>query len=165
MRVGITGHQRLENQKAWAWVERVMRAELGRLPPPLVGVTSLAAGADQLLAQLVLELGGTIHAVLPFANIERSFSPSDLPVYRKLVTQATLEVLNIPGTDEDAYLAAGYRVVELSELLLAVWNGKAAKGKGGTADVVAQARRRGLRLIHINPVSCTVRQLSSATEH
>ena len=158
MRVGITGHQQLEDPKAWAWVTRVMRDELARVPPPLIGVTSLALGADQLLARLVLEAGGTIHAVLPFADIERSFSPEDVPAYRELLRQATVEVLDTHGTDEDAYFAAGQKVVELSDIVLAVWNGKPAKGKGGTADVVAYAIRRGVPLIHIDPISCTVRQ-------
>jgi hypothetical protein len=158
MRVGITGHQRLEDPKAWPWVARVMRDELARVAPPLVGVTSLAVGADQLLARLVLEAGGTIHVVLPFADIERSFSPEDVPAYRELVRQATVEVLDTHGTDEDAYLAAGQRVVEMSDIVLAVWNGKPAKGKGGTADVVACAIRRGVPLIHIDPISRTVRQ-------
>jgi hypothetical protein len=161
MRVGITGHQRLEDPKAWAWVARVMRDELVRVALPLVGVTSLAVGADQLLAQLILERGGMIHAVLPFADMERSFSPEHVPAYRELAKQATVEVLDTHGTDEDAYLAAGQRVVELSDIVLAVWNGKPAKGKGGTADVVAYAIRRGVPLIHIDPISRTVRRLEN----
>jgi hypothetical protein len=99
-----------------------------------------------------------INAVLPFADIERSFSPEDRPAYRELVKQATVEVLDTPGTDEEAYLAAGKRVVDLSDIVLAVWNGKPAKGKGGTADVVAYAMRRCVPLIHIDPTSRTVRQ-------
>jgi hypothetical protein len=158
-RIGITGHQRLEDPGVWPWVARVMRDELARAAPPLVGVTSLAVGADQLLARLVLEKGGQVHAVLPFAGIERSFSAEHLPEYHKLVEQATVEVLDTPGTDEDAYLAAGHRVVALSDLVLAVWNGKPAKGKGGTADVVAHAIERGVPLIHIDPVALTVRRL------
>ncbi len=157
-RIGITGHQRLEDPEAWPWVARVLRDELAKIAPPLVAVTSLAVGADQLLARMVLERGGTIYAVLPFADIERSFSPEDVSVYRELARQATVEVLATPGTDEDAYLAAGKRVVELSDLVLAVWNGKPAKGKGGTADVVAYAISRGVSLIHINPISRTVRR-------
>ncbi len=158
MRVGITGHQRLEDPEAWSWVARVIRDELAAIAPPLVAVTSLALGADQLLARLALARGGTIYAVLPFADIERSFSPEDVSAYRELARQATVEVLAAPGMDEDAYLAAGKRVVELSDLVLAVWNGKPAKGKGGTADVVAYAISRGVPLTHINPISRTVRR-------
>lgn len=157
-RVGITGHQRLEDPEAWRWVTSVIGVELAKLKPPLVGVTSLAIGADQLLARLVLERGGTIHAVLPFADIERSLSPADVPGYRELVRQATVDVLGTPGTDEDAYLAAGQRIVELSDIMLAIWNSEPAKGKGGTADVVDYAIRRRLPLIHIDPKSRIVRQ-------
>lgn len=161
MRVGITGHQRLDDPEVWPWVARVMRDEVAKVAPPLVGVTSLAVGADQLLARLVLERGGTIHVVLPFADIERSFSPEHVPAYRELARQATVEVLATPGTDEDAYFAAGQRVVELSDIVLAVWNGEPAKGKGGTANVVAYAIRRGVPLIHIDPISRTVQQLEN----
>ena len=155
-RVGITGHQRLEAEEEWLWVTSAMREQLMKVSLPLIGVTSLAIGADQLLARLVLELGGTIHAVLPFADIERSFSAADIDAYRELVQQATVEVLQVSGSDEDRYLAAGHRVVELSDVMLAVWDGRPAKGKGGTADVVAYAIRHDVRLIHINPVSRVV---------
>lgn len=156
MRVGVTGHQRLDDPDGWRWVAEVMRTEIEQLSPPLIAITSLAIGADQLLARLVLERGGTVHAILPFADIERSFSPHDLPVYRELLGRADVEVLTPAGSDEDAYLAAGIRVVDASDLLFAVWNGKPAKGKGGTADIVAYARRRGRPLVHINPVTRNV---------
>ncbi len=157
-RVGVTGHQQLDDPKAWLWVASAMREQLTGIAPPLIAVTSLAVGADQLLARVVIENGGKIHAVLPFADIERSFSPEHLPAYHELAKRATVEVLDTPGTDEDAYLAAGQRVVQLSDIVIAVWNGKAAKGKGGTADVVAYALCRGVPLIHIDPVLRTVQQ-------
>jgi hypothetical protein len=163
-RVGVTGHQRLDDPGAWHWVANSIREQLAGLPPPLLGVTSLAIGADQLLARLVIEFGGKIHAVLPFADIERSFSDEDIHAYHELVKQATVEVLYTPGTDQDAYLAAGLRVVELSDVVLAVWNGKAAKGKGGTADVVAYAISQGLPLILIDPVARTVQQVQDRNE-
>jgi hypothetical protein len=153
MRVGVTGHQRLDDPEGWQWVADVMRHELAQLPVPLTAVTSLAIGADQLLARLVLDRGGTVYAVLPFAGIERSFSPSDLPAYRELVSRSSIEVLQTLGSDEDAYLAAGKRVVDDSDIVFAVWNGRPAKGKGGTADVVAYAKQRGRPVLHINPVT------------
>jgi hypothetical protein len=156
MHIGITGHQRLRDDRLWSWVARAIRHQISRVEPPLVGVTSLAIGADQLFARLILEVGGTIYAVLPFPDVERSFSPEEVPSYRDLVQNATTEILRTPGTDEDAYLAAGHRVVELSEALLAVWDGKPAKGRGGTADVVAYAVSRGVPMVHINPSLRTI---------
>jgi hypothetical protein len=45
---------------------------------------------------------------------------------------------------EDAYCAAGEAVVERSDVLLAVWDGRPAKGIGGTGEVVAAAGRSGV---------------------
>lgn len=148
MHIGITGHQRLPDDHAWQWVAEALRSHLEKARRPFVGVTSLAIGADQLFARLVLELGGAIYA---FADIERSFAPEDVARYRRLVQGTSVEVLNVPGTDEDAYLAAGQRVVDLSDTLLAVWDGMPAKGKGGTADIVTYAKRRAVPIVHINP--------------
>jgi hypothetical protein len=158
-RVGITGHRQLDDPAAWLWVADAMKAELAGVKPPLVGITSLAVGADQVLARVVLELGGEIYAVLPFAGIERSFSAEELQAYRDLVNRATVEILDVPGTDSDAYLAAGQRVVALSDLLLAVWDGMEAKGRGGTADIVALAVRHRVPLIHMNPISRTIERI------
>ena len=151
-RIGITGHQRLEDPAAWPWVEEVVGRELDADAAPFVVVTSLAIGADQLVARLGIDRGATLHAVLPFSGIERTFSAKDLQAYRRLVGQASVEVLETPGTDEDAYLAAGRRVVELSDEIIAVWDGNPAKGKGGTADIVAYAITYGVPVVHINPV-------------
>jgi hypothetical protein len=156
MRVGITGHQHLDDPTAWSWVADAIRTELAILTPPLVGITSLSIGADQLFAKLILEQSGSIHAVLPYREIEQSFLPEDLLLFRKLASQAELEILDTPGTDQDAYLAAGLRVADLSDLVIAVWNGLPAVGKGGTADVVGYALDKGIRLVHIEPVGRTV---------
>lgn len=155
--VGITGHQKLADPTAWAWIESAINNELDRREPPLTAVSSLAAGADQLFASTVLNRGGQIHAVIPFAEYERTFSPQDLQTYRRLLSKAlAVEVLKTRGTDEDAYLAAGKRVVESADLMIAVWDGLPAKGKGGTADIVAYAIEKHIRLVHINPLDRTV---------
>ena len=104
----------------------------------------------------IIERGATVHAVLPFADIERSFATEDLQAYRWLVSQASVEVLQTAGTDEDAYLAAGRRVTELADVMIAVWDAKPAKGKGGTADIVAYAMASGVPVININPVQRTI---------
>ena len=159
MRVGITGHQQLEDPEAWPWVEEIVGRELDAAAAPVVVVTSLAVGADQLVARLGIARGATVQAVLPFAGIERTFAAEDLQSYRRLVSQATVEVLQTSGTDEDAYMAAGRRVVELSDVMIAVWDAKPAKGKGGTADIVAYAIASGVPVVHINPVERTVTRL------
>jgi hypothetical protein len=66
------------------------------------------------------------------------------------------EVLDFKGPSEEAFFAAGRRIVEVSDLLFAVWDGKAAAGLGGTADVVKHALKHKKQVLHINPIAMTV---------
>jgi hypothetical protein len=160
MRVGITGHRDLPSADAWEWVEEAIGRELETVGDAhLTAVSSLARGADQRFAMLVVQRGGDVHAVIPFAGYERTLSGDDLAEYRRLTTSATAEVLRTDGADEDAYLAAGKRVSDLSDVLFAVWDGQPARGKGGTGDIVAYAVSRGRPVVHINPRDRTVAHL------
>jgi hypothetical protein len=158
MRVGISGHQRLRDPGGWEWARERMRDCLAPLPPPVVGVSSLAVGADTLFAGLVLELGGSLEAVVPFADYEDRFAEgADRQVYRSLLARAaSVAVLERSGTDEEAYYAAGKRVADLSALLVLVWDGKPAAGLGGTADIAEYARRTRKPFVHLNPETRTV---------
>ncbi|WP_145359701.1 hypothetical protein [Alienimonas californiensis] len=157
MKIGITGHQKLDDASVWPWVEAAMSRELDAAARPLVAVTSLAIGADQLLARLVLERDGSVHAVLPFADIARTLPAENVPTFNSIAGQAKVETLDVAGTEEDAYLAAGKRIVDLADRMLAVWDGLPARGKGGTADIVAFAIESGVPLVHINPLDRTVK--------
>lgn len=140
--IGLTGHQAMP-AAAFEYAERGLRRLLAENPKPL-GVCSLAAGADQLFARLVLELGGSLHAVIPCQGYERTFGPEDLAGYRELRAAATeTTVLDHDEPSEPAYHAAGLHVVEHCDLLAAVWDGQPARGLGGTGDIVRYARAVG----------------------
>src|SRR5438045_1966363 len=66
MNIGITGHQRLKNPSAWTEVRTRLGKLLDDAEKPLIGLTSLAIGADQLFAEAVLGCGGMIEAIIPF---------------------------------------------------------------------------------------------------
>jgi hypothetical protein len=51
------------------------------------------------------------------------------------------------------------RVVDLSELMVAVWDCKPAAGIGGTADAVKYCSQQRKRIIHLNPITRTQREL------
>ena len=158
-KVGISGHQRLHDPSAWSWVKSAMSNELDALEPPLTGISSLAIGADQVFAKMVVQRGGQIHAIIPFEGYERTFSSEDLEAYHRALSKASIiEVMQTDGSDEDKFLAAGMRIVDLAELIVAVWDGKPAKGVGGTADVVAYAINKHTTIIHINPADHTVKK-------
>ncbi|MFI9011177.1 hypothetical protein ACIGNX_28470 [Actinosynnema sp. NPDC053489] len=139
----MSGH-RILPEAARAHAEREIRDLLDRRSGPVIGMTSLAEGADQLFARLVLEAGGTLHAVIPARDYDTTFSGAGLTGYRQLLAVANEVVeLDFDRSDEPAYLAAGHFVVEHCELLVAVWDGQPARGPGGTADAVARARELG----------------------
>jgi hypothetical protein len=154
MRVGVTGHQQITHDDGWAYVEDELRVLLSSVNPPLSGISSIAAGADQLFARLVVDLGGSLYVVLPFADYERTLHGSRArTTFRRLVRLADeVETLEWSKSDEESFFSAGKRVVDLSELLVAVWDGRPAQGLGGTADVVAYAKERG-RPTHVVDVA------------
>ena len=146
--VGVTGHQDLPAD-ARPLIVGSVRGILTLTPPPITAVSSLAAGADQLVAQQVLAAGGRLHAVIPSNDYERTMSGPDLTTYRRLLQLAEhVTGLDYPTANEEAFDAAGRWVVEHCETLIAVWDGQPARGKGGTADAVAYAKQLGLP-IHI----------------
>lgn len=153
MRIGISGHQYLEDPRGWEWVRYVLRDLLLRFPRPLVGVTCLAVGADSLLATLMEEQNQSFEVVLPFADYESRLPLDARDEYRRLLDQAAeVTTLQDRSNDEDSYFEAGKMVVDLSDVLITVWDGKPAKGLGGTADVVAYARQKEKPIVHLDPV-------------
>lgn len=148
--IGVTGHQNL-GQATRRAIAAAISSFLGAVPArEVVGVTSLAEGADQLFAFSLLAAGGSLHVVIPSADYEASFqSSAGRRAYTSLLClAASTETLPFSTPGEEAYLAAGERVVDRSDILLAVWDGAEAAGKGGTGDVVAYARGRGVE-VHV----------------
>lgn len=150
--VGCTGHQNIPLE-AIPYVREAIRAELRRLNTvALTGVCSLAAGADQLFAQAVLDSGGQLDVIIPSWGYEQTFDPKGAARYRQLLGRATKTLtLNWPEPSEDAFLDAGHHVADSADVLIAVWDGRDAQGRGGTADIVRYAKEHGKRTIVIWP--------------
>lgn len=156
MKVGITGHQELENAD---WVRQEILRVLYVQTPPLVGITSLAVGADQIFAQAVLDCGGDLQVIIPMEGYSQSLDADGLKEYEQLIAQASsVQLLPEAVSEEESYFAAGKRIVELSDVLIAVWDGKPAAGLGGTGDVVKYAKLQGAHYLHINPETKEVSQ-------
>jgi hypothetical protein len=153
--VGVTGHQNLP-----AAAVTYVRGELvSRLTPvdDLEGVCSLAAGADQLFADIVLDCGGKLQVVIPSHGYEGTFqTDTDRSRYLRLLRAASERIcLNYSKPSEDAFFAAGRAVVDMCDYLIAVWDGEKARGHGGTADIVAYAGRKQKRIEIIWPEGIT----------
>lgn len=158
MNIGITGHQKLKDESLWDWVNSEFNKVFNKNINQFFGISSLAVGADQLFADAVLKRGGSLHVIVPFDGYELKYSRGEeRQNYFRLLHQAsTVDVLEKEESEEASYLAAGKKVADISDLLIAVWDGKPAAGLGGTADIVQYATRNNKKIIHINPITKTV---------
>ena len=160
--VGFTGHRRLADPAGAAEAIRKVLLELqAEAPGEWIAQSSAAAGADQIFVRtaLDLKLGWEALLPLPLVDFERDFSPEEWREVQALLARAEhTEVVAEPGSREEAYLTGGFEIVNNCDLLLALWDGKSARGKGGTADVVAYARAMQRPLVIINPDSKVVRR-------
>ncbi|MDP3069477.1 MAG: hypothetical protein Q8N18_04270 [Opitutaceae bacterium] len=160
--VGFTGHRLLADEPGVArTIADVLRELQREAPGEWIALSSAAAGADLLFVHAALDLGLGWEAVLPLplVDFERDFSPEEWrPVQALLARAERIEVATEPGSREEAYLTGGFEIVNNTDVLLAVWDGLPARGKGGTADVVAYARAMGRPLVIINPETKVVRR-------
>lgn len=143
-RIAITGHRAL-NRDTRRLVRRHLRWALARERMPIIGLSCLADGSDQIFAQLVIEAGGTIEAFIAAERFADTLTAGGRSRYRDLHRLAGT-VHTVPRRDPcpESYMQAGRLMVNCADVLWAVWDGEAARGHGGTADVVAYARNRAV---------------------
>jgi hypothetical protein len=141
VRVGITGHQGLTPSTAIK--VRSAIDELLMKYGAVVGVSSLAEGADQIFADAIVARGGQLEVVIPCADYEATFSEStDLEHFRELRALARVVTqLRFDKPSEEAFWAAGQEIVDSSDVVVAVWNGTHSGGLGGTGDAVEFAQK------------------------
>lgn len=160
--IGFTGHRRLADPAGATAAIRNVLGEIQRdAPGEWIAQSSIAAGGDQLFvrAALELQLGWEALLPLPLTDFEKDFSADEWREVQALLAHAEhAEVVAEPGSREEAYLTGGFEIVNNCDVLLALWDGKSARGKGGTADVVAYARAMQRPLVIINPESKVVRR-------
>jgi len=157
--IAVAGHRFLaEVDKVRAGVEVALDRIAAAWPgEPLVAASALAEGADRLVAEQVLARPASRLVVvlpLPRADYRTDFgTAASQRAFFDLLARAD-EVVELPGDAAApraaAYAAGGRAVVERADVLLAVWDGREAQGHGGTAYVVALARRHGLPLAWVH---------------
>ncbi len=126
----------------------------GKRPSGLRLVSALAEGADQWVATEAERLGYELQVVLPFERkeYEKDFDPKVLIEHCRLRALATavFELDGCRARAEASYLAAGRVVLNQTDLLIALWDGKDPEGTGGTGQIVQEALRRGIPTLWVN---------------
>lgn len=124
-------------------------------PPVLSCASGVAEGADQWASRRALAMGAELIAILPFAREEyaKDFAAKEAYAEYQSLLAASAAVIELPGARSSgagAYRAASDVLLDQADLLLAVWDGGASAGAGGTRDVIDEAARRGLPIISID---------------
>ncbi len=171
--IGVTGHRNLRDQDV-PTLEREVAAIIAGLrhdylhgdsEAPIIVLSSLAEGADRLVARVALAHGARLIAPMPMPIEEyrRDFEPGlnagNAVEFDALLAQAIAAPV-LPFTPDNSlaavrvdaakrgqqYRAAGLFIAQHANVLVALWDGNgAAMAPGGTAEVVA-FKRRGIPL-------------------
>lgn len=162
LRIGVSGHRTVtaalpgltgEISKA---VEYIAQKLAVSTDVPLTVVSSLAEGADRVVADEILRRDGALlEVVLPLppdeynADFETGESKADFS--RLLARDGRYDLMRTATSREHAYELAGQAVVDRSDVMIIIWDGEPSRGQGGTAEIREYALRwrRPVVLIHV----------------
>jgi len=165
LRIGVTGHRLVADEAAVRAAAAATFAELSAqltrigptLPRParLRVVSPLADGADRMIAEAGLNAGAALQCPLPFsrADYEADFGDDSTADFRTLLDRAerVFELNGRRDAPEDAYETVGRVVMGHADILIAVWNGEPARGRGGTGQIVEEALSKNVPVVWIDP--------------
>jgi hypothetical protein len=167
--IGATGHRDLREEDlphlkraVVEVIDRLRRDYLqGDSETPIIVLSSLAEGADRLIAQVALDLGARLIAPLPMPpdeyrrdfDPERRLKPDAAAKFERLKEQALATPVmpfakgntaqNVQEVSRRAlqYREVGLFIVRHCHVLIALWNGDESNmAVGGTAEVVTFKR-------------------------
>jgi hypothetical protein len=154
--IGGSGH-RLLPPPTMRLVRAALRKQLTACSSDdLSGMCCLADGGDYLFAEAILAVGGTLDVVVPSAGYREALPEDHWREYDRLLAQAR-SVVRLPylASTSDAHMAASRYIVDHADQLIAIWDGQPARAYGGTADVVAYARERGVPVTVVWPAGAS----------
>ena len=157
IRIGVTGHRILAEldkvelgvEQALVRIEQVFPGEI------LTVVSALAEGADRIVARHVLARPYaclTVPLPLDESDYLRDFSSEESRLEFSTLLGRASKIERMPPMParDRAYEAAGEYVLNNSDVLLTIWDGRPSRGRGGTADIVSLARKRKLPIAWIH---------------
>lgn len=153
--VGVTSHRDIAPEDVEPIREKVRLffAQLQEMFPglPLLVLSALAEGGDQLVAEEALAVGARLVAPLPLppdlyvddfddAGVHATFESlrkrAEVVLLPRLM-EMPRHVVGAPGAARDRqYAKAGVYIASHCHVLLALWDGNEANGVGGTAQIV-----------------------------
>ncbi|CAH0498151.1 hypothetical protein [Novosphingobium sp. CECT 9465] len=122
-------------------------------------LTNFADGADRIAGWAALDLGWRLDAILPFPrdDFARDFeNAAELTAFfaqlERARSQSYLQPARAQGDDgTEGYERAGRAILDRCDMLFAVWDKAPARGRGGAAQIIAEAIDREIPVVVIDP--------------
>ncbi len=155
IKICVTGHRNLMNLND---VERDIALSLQYFQETyndLEAISAIAEGADTLFVEAAKKYKIRLKFMIPFEieEYKKDFKGVDLVNLERNIEENTgrfIEVNKLKTKDKNekelAYLKTGQKMVDEADIVLAVWDGNPAMGKGGTGDIVAYAKSKNKEL-------------------
>ena len=155
--LGITGHRYEISSKIYQELfDKITKllSQKGLMIDTVV--SSLADGVDRVVAKHLMQVyGARLIAVLPF---EAELYKDDFLAESKLefddFTKKAANIIQssslLDTSRDEAYLIAGQKVVDMSDILVSIWDNLPARGKGGTADIIEYAKRQHKEIVLVS---------------
>jgi hypothetical protein len=161
LRIGVTGHRVLPADPTFLDRTRLAVDDAAALAADngqVTVVSALAEGADRLVASEVLDRpGATLEVVLPTTpdEYEGDFVEAESRDEFRLLLHRAKSVTVVPaaGSRTANFERAGHAMLDQIDVLLALWDGKPARGRGGTAEIVKRAQKLGLPVVWVSTVA------------
>jgi hypothetical protein len=162
--VGVTGHRpNRMPERHWDRIRQDLAGAMADIEAAYPGrqitlLSGVAEGADRLAAFVALGRGWKLQSILAFhrARFEADF-PAAFAVGEFRALLKASDRVSEPKHDahrrkpaEEAYHAVGQRLLERSDVLIAVWDGQRSRGRGGTVDVLEEALDKGIPVIWVH---------------
>lgn len=151
---GVTGHRDLREEdipRLEKSVQALFREYREKYPhTELILISALAEGADMLVARVAKEVGVTLHVLIPYeeeAYLDSFDDEANMEAYRTLKAYASRFEVNASGKEfshRECYQKLGETITDISNMLIALWDGT-DNGKTGGTSAVVNYQRNGLR--------------------
>ena len=163
--IGFTGHRSLKDEyKLRLQIRDFLREQKAAFEGIVCGVSSAAAGGDQLFAESCLELEIPLRVLLPrpAEQFREDFDEVAWQRTERILKDAiSVEVIGANQSRKEQFYDCGIETVAQSQLLVALWDGQPSRGAGGTQEIVSYAEKIGHPVAWIHSGTGELRMLNA----
>jgi len=154
LQIGFSGHRVLSDEKLCRTaILKVLAEWKTKMPGGISGLSSLAAGGDLLFAEACFELGIPLRVLLPLpmTGFREDFDATTWGlVERALERVSSFEIVDGGTERPGCYYECGLETLHQCGLIIVLWNGRPARGPGGTGEMANQGKNLGIPTIWIH---------------